>query len=231
MKFSSAGQATQMIIGASPETDYQIIRLSSGLYKKFNLKRVFYSAYIAKNEDSALPAPLSSPPLLREHRLYQADFLMRFYKFSYNEILDERCQSFNPYIDPKANWAINNFHHFPVDVNKADKNTLLRVPGIGPRGAEKILEARRFTQLTTEDLRRMGIVLKRAQFFLITADNKKGARFSKDTALRALIDPTIYSFGTEQLTFFDAPGLPGAEDVKSIAEAAEEAVLCLSKAL
>ena len=129
-QFAPAGQSTQMIIGASPETDYQILRLTEGLYQKYSLKRVFFSAYIPVAEDSLLPALDTKPPLLREHRLYQADWLLRFYQFSASEILDEQHPDFNPYLDPKCNWAVHNMHLFPVDINRCSYEMLLRVPGI-----------------------------------------------------------------------------------------------------
>jgi len=132
VSFAQAGQATQMIIGATEDTDYQIITLASALYQRYELKRVFYSAYIPVADSSLLPAVTTPPPLLREHRLYQADFLMRQYEFSSDEILNEETPNFNPFLDPKCNWAVNNMHFFPVDVNKASRRDLLRVPGIGP---------------------------------------------------------------------------------------------------
>ncbi len=142
-KFSQAGQATQMIIGASPETDYHIIRLAQGLYGKYSLRRVFYSAYIPLMEDTLLPSVDTKPPLLREHRLYQADFMLRQYHFKAEEILSAETPNFNPYLDPKCNWAVHNLHVFPVDVNRADYEWLLRVPGIGPKSAQRILRARK----------------------------------------------------------------------------------------
>ena len=132
-KFAPAGQSTQMIVGASPETDYHILKLTEGMYRKYSLKRVFYSAYIPVTEDTRLPALDTKPPLLREHRLYQADWLLRFYQFKADEILDEANQSFNPYLDPKCNWAVQHYGLFPVDVNRAPFEMLLRVPGIGPK--------------------------------------------------------------------------------------------------
>ena len=230
-RFAGAGQATQLIIGATPESDYQIITLAEGLYRRYELKRVFYSAYISVMEDSLLPAIASPPPLLREHRLYQADFLLRQYNFAATEILSDATPNFNPYLDPKCNWAINNLHFFPVDVNAANKATLLRVPGIGPTSALRIIQARKTGKLGLAELKAIGVVLKRAQYFIITKDNPTGYRTSKETTLRALIDPKIYSFGIEQLTFFDSPpalGLPEADRVKSIAQAAEEALFSLA---
>ena len=154
-RFVPAGQSTQMIIGASPETDYQILRVAESLYQKFGLKRVFYSAFVAVNEDKALPARTSDgPPLLREHRLYQADWLLRYYKFEANELLNEKNPNFNIFLDPKCNWALNHLEYFPVEVNRASYDVLLRVPGIGYKSAGRIVKARRFGSLGFEDLRK-----------------------------------------------------------------------------
>jgi len=233
--FASAGQATQMIIGATEDTDHRIINLASALYKKYDLKRVFYSAYIPVMENSLLPALTQTPPLLREHRLYQADFLMRQYEFTSDEILSKEAPNFNPFLDPKCNWAINNMHLFPVDVNTASHHNLLRVPGIGPTGARRILVARKEGRLGLGELKRIGIVLKRAQYFIITKDNPTGLRFDKDMTVRALIDPKVFAFGTQQLSLFDeipvSPALSYAGEVRSIGEAVEEAVLCLAAGL
>jgi putative DNA modification/repair radical SAM protein len=230
-KFAPAGQATQMIIGASPESDYQILRLATGLYQKYKLKRVFYSAYVPAVQDSLLPAIDTKPPLLREHRFYQADWLLRYYNFTADELLTDKTPNFNPYLDPKSNWAVNNLHLFPVDVNWASLNDLLRVPGIGPTGARHILTARKTGKLGLQDLKRMGIILKRAQFFITAADYTRPFRLNRENTVRALIDPKVFSFGTEQLSFFGPNGavsLPGAQDVRSVKEAVEEAVLCLA---
>lgn len=234
-KFASAGQATQMIIGATPETDYRILTLASGLYDTFRLKRVFYSAYIPTVEDRLLPSVDTKPPLLREHRLYQADWLLRFYQFRPEEILSEQTPNFNPYLDPKCNWAIHNMDRFPIDVNKAGREELLRVPGIGPTSATRIVTARKTGKLGVAELKRIGVVLKRAQYFILTADRPAGLKLSRETTVRALIDPGIYAHGVEQLSLFqpniNAPVLPGPEDVKTVAEAAQEAVTCLAKAI
>lgn len=236
-KFASGGQATQMIIGASPETDYQIIRLASGLYSKYQLKRVFYSAYVPVVEDTLLPSLDTQPPLLREHRLYQADWLMRQYEFEAEEILSEDAPNFNPYLDPKCNWAIHNMQFFPVDVNRAAFEEILRVPGIGPLSAKRIMVARKESKLTVADLKRIGVVLKRAQYFILTADKPKGmVRLDAERTTRALVDPKVFSFGMEQLSFFDSPSngakaLPNTKDVKSVTEAVQEAVIGLAKAI
>lgn len=164
--FVPAGQSTQMIIGATPETDYQIISVSEALYNHFDLKRVFYSAFINVNMDSSLPDTAEHPPLLREHRLYQADFLLRFYGFQANELLSEEHPNFHEQIDPKCNWAVHHLEQFPVEINRADYYTLLRVPGIGTKSARRILAARRHASLTFSDIKKMGVVLKRAQYFI-----------------------------------------------------------------
>ena len=230
-RFASAGHATQMIIGASPERDYQIISLAEGLYNKYSLKRVFYSAYIPAVSDSMLPSIDSSPPLLREHRLYQADFLMRMYEFTANEILNEENQDFNPFLDPKCNWAINNLWFFPVDVNKASLRDLLRVPGIGPISSRRIITARSSGMLGLSELKRMGVVLKRAQYFIVSKDNPKGLSVSREETARILIDPNVNSFGVQQLSLYDFVDnrLAEVRGTGSVNDAIEEAVLCLSK--
>lgn len=164
-RFSPAGQSTQMIVGASPESDMQILHLSSSLYQHFNLKRVYYSAYIPVGDTRQLPA-LPVPPLRREHRLYQADWLMRFYGFTAGEILDERNPQLDEQLDPKSAWALRNPHFFPVDLNRAELGTLLRVPGIGPQSAKRIVSSRRFGAIRFEHLAKIGVVLKRARYFI-----------------------------------------------------------------
>ena len=206
-KFVPAGQSTQMIVGATPETDYQIINLSAALYKKYEMKRVFYSAYIPVLEDSKLPAVDSKPQLLREHRLYQADWLLRFYEFDATELLDEKNPNFNLLIDPKCNWALNHYDYFPVEINKAPYETLLRVPGLGVIGAKKIVQARRSGSLDFPDLKKMGIVLKRAQYF-ITCRNKSslGIRYDPETVLRGLLSEQSWSLAgppMDQLSLFN----------------------------
>lgn len=166
-RFVPAGQSTQMIIGATPETDFQIIHVAEALYKKFGLKRVFYSAFVPVNEDASLPARTGEgPPLLREHRLYQADFLLRYYQFQAGELLTEEAPNFNVFLDPKCNWALRHLEVFPVEVNTAGYELLLRVPGIGYRSAARIVKARRYGKLDFGDLKKMGVVLKRALYFL-----------------------------------------------------------------
>ena len=197
-RFAPAGQSTQMIVGASPETDHHILKLTEGMYQKYSLKRVFYSAYIPVAEDTRLPALDTKPPLLREHRLYQADWLLRFYQFKADEILDADHPNFNPYLDPKCNWAVQ------------------------------------------DELKRMGVVLKRAQYF-ITCRGFAGAHPGRGSAGReritsALIDPNVFSGGVEQLSLFSPPavdklvaqGVPPHAAQKLVRE---EAVQCLARAL
>ena len=164
--FVPAGQSTQMIIGATPENDYQIMSVAQNLYDKFSLKRVFYSAFVQVNEDKELPALPGGPPLLREHRLYQADWLLRFYGFHADELLDEKRPNFNVLLDPKEDWALRHLEFFPVEINRADYKVLLRVPGIGVKSAQRIVKARRNGSLRFEDLKRIGVVLKRALYFI-----------------------------------------------------------------
>ena len=165
-KFVPAGQSTQMIIGATGESDYTLLQTTQQLYQGFDLKRVFYSAYIPLNDDSILPQIGTPPPLLREHRLYQADWLLRFYGFQADELLSESQPNFNELLDPKCDWALHHLEHFPVEVEKASYATLLRVPGIGPKSASRITYARQYGRLNFDNLKRMGVVLKRAHYFI-----------------------------------------------------------------
>ncbi len=166
-KFVPAGQSTQMIIGATPETDRQILSLTEGLYQKYNLKRVFFSAYMPVVSDRNLPARNTPVPLLREHRLYQADWLLRFYGFTAGELLDDEHPDFNPLLDPKCNWAVNHLEQFPVEINRAPYEMLLRVPGIGVKSAMRIRSARRYAVLDFDALKKLGVVLKRAKYFIV----------------------------------------------------------------
>ena len=164
--FVPAGQSTQMIVGATPENDFQMLSVTQALYRNFGLKRVFYSAYIPVNEDQNLPAMTAQPPLLREHRLYQADWLLRFYGFQAEELLSEERPNFNIFLDPKCDWAIRNLEQFPVEVNTAPYETLLRVPGLGVKSARRIVAVRKQGSLTFDGLKKMGVVLKRARYFI-----------------------------------------------------------------
>lgn len=163
--FLPAGQTTQLIVGATPDPDLRILRLSEAMYKNFNLKRVYYSAYISVTSHPNLP-DLAKPPLLREHRLYQADWLLRFYGFTAAELLDDNNPNLAEEYDPKTDWALRNLHLFPIEINRADYEQLLRVPGIGVKSARRILSARRVSSLGFDDLKRIGVVMKRAQYFI-----------------------------------------------------------------
>ncbi|MDE6313720.1 MAG: putative DNA modification/repair radical SAM protein [Lachnospiraceae bacterium] len=187
--FVPAGQSTQMILGASGETDYQMLMVAQSLYQKFDLKRVFYSAFVKVNEDVSLPSLPGGPPLLREHRMYQADWLMRFYGFQAEELLSEKQQNFNVLMDPKCDWALRHLEKFPVEINRADYYTLLRVPGIGVKSARRIVAARRECNLDFEDLKRIGVVLKRAVYFITcNGKNKYSFPFHEEYIGRNLID-------------------------------------------
>jgi len=187
-RFAPAGQSTQMIIGATPENDKHILYLTAGLYKKYKLKRVFYSAYMPVSDNKLLPAPQGfKPPLLREHRLYQADWLLRFYGFTAGEILDDDHPNFDAALDPKSDWALRHPEFFPVEINRADYEALLRVPGIGVRGAKRIVTARRCGPLTFEGLKRLGVVMKRCQYFVTCSGHYlPGLKFSQDSVYRRL---------------------------------------------
>ncbi|MBD5536345.1 MAG: putative DNA modification/repair radical SAM protein [Lachnospiraceae bacterium] len=170
-RFVGGGQSTQMIIGATPESDYQIMNVAESLYQKFSLKRVFYSAFVRVNEDKALPALPGGPPLLREHRLYQADWLLRFYGFKAEELLSEKRPFFNVMLDPKEDWAVRHLEQFPVEINRAPYEMIVRVPGIGVKSAMRIVNARRTASLDFSSLKKIGVVLKRALYF-ITCNGK-----------------------------------------------------------
>ena len=170
-KFVPAGQSTQMVIGATPETDMEIMYSADQYYKSFDLKRVYYSGYVPISFDTRMPAIGTQPPLLRENRLYQTDWLMRFYGFNVKEILNERNPHLDTDIDPKLSWALRNMQHFPVDVNTADYNMILRIPGVGVGSAKKIWQARKFGRLRSDQLRKMGIAWNRAKHFIRCADS------------------------------------------------------------
>ncbi len=228
-RFVPAGQSTQMIIGATPENDYQILNVAEALYKNFELKRVFYSAFIHVNEDSNLPARTDAgPPLLREHRLYQADWLLRYYGFEAKELLSEKNPNFNVLIDPKCNWALEHLEIFPVEVNRASYHTLLRVPGIGYKSASRIVKARRMGSMDFSDLKKIGVVLKRALYF-ITCNGRMmyPTKIEQDYILRNLLSVgdkvpiSVREMGYKQLSLFDDMNfgreqLLGGRDEKSI---------------
>ncbi|MBR1931500.1 MAG: putative DNA modification/repair radical SAM protein [Lachnospiraceae bacterium] len=202
-RFVAAGQSTQMIIGATPENDYQIIHVAENLYQRFALKRVFYSAFVNVNEDKSLPSLPGGPPLLREHRLYQADWLLRFYGFEASELLDERRPFFNVMLDPKEDWAVRHLEEFPVEINRASYQKLLRVPGIGVKSAQRIIAARRGVKLTFADLKKLGVVLKRALYF-ITCNGRMmyPTKLEEDYIVRNLTsEKERIRFGSDGMTY------------------------------
>lgn len=221
--FVPAGQSTQMMVGATQENDYQLLTVAESLYQNYDLKRVFYSAYVALNEDSALPDPGTKPPLLREHRLYQADWLLRFYGFKAQELLTADRPNFNVYLDPKCEWAIRHLEHFPVEINRAPYDLLLRVPGIGVKSARRIVRARRSEKLEFEHLRRIGVVLKRAHYF-ITCNGKMmyKTKIDEDYITRRILDldrqknwELDYNVTFRQLTLFDDQSFLTENSIKS----------------
>ena len=209
-KFAPAGQSTQLIIGATPDNDLHILNLTQSLYDRYRLKRVFYSAYVPVIENTLLPSLDTKPPLLREHRLYQADWLLRFYGFRAHELLDESAPDFDPLLDPKCCWAMRHPEFFPVEVNRADYEALLRVPGIGVVSARRILVARRAGLLRTEDLKKLGVVMKRAQYFLTCSGRlATPLRLSQSgilSSLMAVERSTLPAPQLEQLSLFDQVG-------------------------
>ena len=204
--FAPGGQSTQLIVGATKESDLNILNLTENLYNKFDLRRVYYSAYIPVNSGKNLPE-LKNPPTLREHRLYQGDWLLRVYGFKAEELLNEKNPNFDINFDPKTTYALNNIHLFPVEINKAPYETLIRIPGIGIRGAKKIVSARSLTALDFFDLKKLGIVIKRAQYFITCKGKYYGAVAFDDMRIRKALTPKIdlnsIDEDAEQLTFFN----------------------------
>lgn len=203
--YAPAGQSTQMIIGATKETDFDIMNKSEHLYKNYELKRVFYSAYVPVNKDKMLPS-LITPPLVRENRLYQADWLLRFYGFKVNDLLDQDNPNFNILMDPKANWALRHLEEFPKEINTASYYDLLKVPGIGIKSAQRIIACRKNFKIHFQDLKKMGIVMKRAKYF-ITCNNKYfiNHEYFKKSFIEAnliLEDQEVIKQNKEQLSLF-----------------------------
>ncbi len=201
--FVPGGQSTQMIIGATPETDRSILTLSENLYKRFSLKRVYYSAYVPIGKNPLLPT--TAPPLLREHRLYQADWLLRYYSFTAEELLDDENPNFSNLLDPKCEWALRHMEHFPVEINSAPYEMILRVPGIGVRSAMKIVKARRYGRLSFGDLKKMRISMKRAKYFVVA----NGKTYDNIWLRQELIKPMMLAqsgaAGYGQISLFDEP--------------------------
>jgi putative DNA modification/repair radical SAM protein len=186
-KFVPAGQSTQMVVGATPESDKDIMYTANTFYKNFALKRVYYSGYIPISNDSRMPVLGTQPPLLRENRLYQTDWLMRFYGFNVQEILNDENPNLDVDIDPKLSWAIRNMQHFPVDINKADYQMILRVPGIGVMSAKKIVQARKFGRLRIDQLKKIGVAYNRAKHFISCADSPFQLKDYLGTEIKAFI--------------------------------------------
>ena len=200
--FIPAGQTTQMIIGASGESDYAILARSENLYKNFGLKRVYYSGYVPVNKSGILVSTEQAVPMIREHRLYQADWLLRFYGFKADEILDEKDPFVDPLLDPKTNWAIKNSHFFPIEINKASYKDLLRVPGIGVTSAKRIVMTRKYSTIRYEHLKKLGIVIKRAKYFIVVNGEFLGFKKENPELLRnALMEKE--KMVTEQLRLFN----------------------------
>lgn len=219
--FVPAGQSTQLIVGATADSDLNILRLSENLYKRFNLKRVYYSAYVPVSDNPNLPA-ISSPPLLREHRIYQADWLLRFYGFSADEILDETNQNLDTQLDPKCDWALRNIHLFPIEINRADYETLLKVPGIGIKSAKRIISARRVGPINYDTLKKIGVVLKRARYFITCQGKFYGERSMNQEKIKQSIlfnnfKDNTFTYNQEQLSMFSLyPNLFNKEESLSV---------------
>jgi putative DNA modification/repair radical SAM protein len=185
--FVPAGQSTQMVIGATPESDKDIMYTANTFYKNFSLKRVYYSGYVPISNDTRMPILGTQPPLLRENRLYQTDWLMRFYGFKVQEILNDANPNLDIDIDPKLSWAIRNMQHFPVDINTADYKMILRIPGIGVMSAQKIVQARKFGKLRIDQLKKIGVAYNRAKHFIVCLDGPYQLKDYQGTQIKAFI--------------------------------------------
>lgn len=204
-KFVPAGQTTQLIVGATRDSDFRILKLSEGLYNDFQLKRVYYSAFVPVSTNPLLPK-ISSPPLVRENRLYQADWLLRFYGFNSDELLSEDKPDFDLLLDPKCDWALRNIEKFPVEINRAEYQMLLRVPGIGVKSAQRIVSSRRFCQLDSDDLKKLGVVLKRAKYFITCKGKHMGIKSMEPENIRTNILGDVNKIDPRQLSIFDIEG-------------------------
>jgi putative DNA modification/repair radical SAM protein len=205
--FVPAGQTTQMMVGATNDTDLTMMRVAEGLYQGYKMKRVYYSAYVPLGQSSSLLPTNVKSPLLREHRLYQADWLLRFYGFSANELLDKTHPNFDVELDPKCFWALMNYHYFPVEINKVSLELLLRVPGIGVVTARRIISSRKFEVLTFESLKKLGVVLKRAKYFILCNGHYYGEGLTEPDRIRnqlVLSDPKAKSINPDQISLFDS---------------------------
>ncbi len=201
--FTTTGQTTQLVVGATPESDAEVLRLADGLYKENKLKRVYYSGYIPIATDARISSDLTTPPLLREHRLYQADWLMRQYEFALDEILDPANPNLDEQVDPKLGWALRHPESFPIDINTADKRDLLRVPGLGHKSAQRIVAARRSGQLRVEDLKRLGVVWSRAQYFVtVPGQGTHHLSWEPEVLRQRLIAPMAQKARPAQMSLF-----------------------------
>lgn len=209
-KFVPAGQTTQLIVGATRDSDFRILKLSEDLYKGYQLKRVYYSAFVPVSTNPLLPR-LSSPPLVRENRLYQADWLLRFYGFNADDLLNENKPDFDLLLDPKCDWALRNINNFPIEINKADYHMLLRVPGIGVKSAQRIVSSRRFCQLDFDDLKKLGVVLKRAKYFITCKGKHMGVKSMEAEDIRTNILGEVNGIDARQMSLFDLEGGIGNE--------------------
>ncbi|HEY9594066.1 MAG TPA: putative DNA modification/repair radical SAM protein [Spirochaetia bacterium] len=220
-RFAPAGQSTQLIVGASPESDLRILGLSQNLYDRYRLRRVYYSAFMSVSVDARLPAP-AVPPLRRENRLYQADWLLRFYKFRAEEIVDPGRPFLDLDVDPKCGWALRNRERFPVEVNTADYETLLRVPGLGVKSAQRIVQARRYARLDFDALTRIGVVMKRARWFLTCKGRALESREVESAILRRRLsqDEHLADVLRGQLLLFDDAVTGGARGAETVLPAA-----------
>lgn len=218
--FVPGGQSTQLIVGATPENDGKIIKLSEALYNKYNLKRVYYSAYVPVIKDNKLLPDITHPPMLREHRLYQADWLLRYYGFRANELLKDENDNFDLNFDPKTYWALSNLNEFPIEINKAPYEKLLRIPGIGVTSAKKIFKIRRVHNLTFEDLKNLRVVLKRAKYFITCSGKYYGDVLFDDIKIKnKLLEqniPKSTNINPNQLSFFDMLSLDKKTTTPSI---------------
>ncbi|WP_461419227.1 putative DNA modification/repair radical SAM protein [Gudongella sp.] len=203
-KYVPAGQTTQLIVGATSDSDYRILNLSENLYQGYGLKRVYYSAFVPVSTNPLLPQ-ISAPPLLRENRLYQADWLLRFYGFQAAELLSEDKPDFDLLLDPKCDWALRNMHLFPLEINRADYQLLLKVPGIGVKSARRIISSRRFAKVGFDDLKKMGVALKRAKHFITIDGRHFGISSMDEVKIRSAIIGGS-PMGLEQLSIFDLSG-------------------------
>ncbi|MGO1652353.1 putative DNA modification/repair radical SAM protein [Senegalia sp. (in: firmicutes)] len=205
--FVPGGQSTQLIVGATDDNDLKILKLTEGLYDGYNLKRVYYSAFVPVSKSPNLPI-IDSPPVIRENRLYQADWLLRYYNFKADELLSDKNPDFDLLLDPKCDWALRNIEHFPVEINRADYNMLLRVPGIGVKSARRIVAARKFRNLDFYNLKKLNIVLKRAKYFITCSGKHYGiSSMNSDIIRDKLIYATNRNQNEKQLSIWELGGL------------------------